>query len=192
MEADFDRAKDEATFRSIVDGSITELADGLAKKVRPYALYGNENLKKVSLPNVETVGRSAFYDCKGLTEINLPKASLIDEYGIYECTSLKSIVLPSALTVGRAALNRCSSLEVVDLPVVSHIGSGCFWGDSKLKAIIIRSPQMCTYDSGTEPGSSSLKIYVPQELLEEYKTATCWKNLAKYMVAIEGSEYENT
>lgn len=83
----------------------------------------------------------------------------------------------------------CTSLEYIDLfnDKGDYIWKA-FDGCTNLKHIILRSSNLCEYKntgSNADPSNEELKIYVPRNLLETYKTATNWSRLADHFVALE-------
>ncbi len=67
----------------IVNNGVTGIGD--------YAFWSCEALKEVRLAeSVNSLGMSAFNDCKNLTQINTDKVTAIWEYAFYGCESLES------------------------------------------------------------------------------------------------------
>ena len=98
----------------------------------------------------------------------------------------------------------CTKLSFIDIPAsVASIGTNAFYSCNSLQTLILRSDEVVSIPTvtvfGNSPfyGSNNLiggTVYVPQALVEEYKTATNWSVLFESgrcnFVAIEGSEYE--
>ena len=132
------------------------------------------------IPNsVTEIGRSAFYDCRGLTSINIPDSvTEIGAYAFYDCRGLTSINIPDSVTeIGGQAFSRCSGLTSITFPnSVTSIGVLAFHCCFNLTTISIP-------DSVTEIGTDaflaceSLKeIIIPkgtrdkfEKLLADYK-----------------------
>lgn len=98
-------------------------------------------------------------------------------------TKLKSVSLPSVVTIQSYAFNGCSVLESVSLTNVTTINANGFYSCPKLTNLFLRGSTVCTL-SNTNALSSSLiasgtgYIYVPDELIDQYKSATNWSTYA--------------
>lgn len=162
-------------------------------------------ITKADLPNAASIGRDAFRDTK-IVSITAPNAKSIGSYGLQACYQLKRIDLPSVETLGGYTLqscNRltdvnmpslttlttadmygCSSLERLDLPSLTSIGHSVLNNSSKLATIILRNEAaVCTLaDTGsfnnTPIANGTGYIYVPDSLVEQYKSATNWSTFA--------------
>ena len=93
--------------------------------------------------------------------------------------------MPSATTIGSQAFGECTSLVRVDLPSAIEINEYAFKNCQSMLYLILRANQVCVLSntnafSGCSiawSGSSSA-IYVPDDLVESYKTATNWSTYA--------------
>lgn len=157
------RALGGGTDRSIdlINGTITSYSESSITKVKP----------------------GAFYGCNSLTSVDCPNATSVGDYGFYECRYLTSLNLPKATTFGTWALGSCQRLNRLDLGATTSLGGYSLYGTSGLMILIIRTTtQVCTIQTTTFTGSyianNNAKIYVPDELVEDYKTATNWSALA--------------
>ena len=88
---------DDAT--DVLEGTVTRFINDKATKVGQYLCYGNTNLVEVNLPNVETIGQSAFKSCSNLADVNLPKCTHIDIYAFETCNYLTNINLDEVVTI---------------------------------------------------------------------------------------------
>jgi hypothetical protein len=98
-------------------------------------------------------------------------------------TALKEVTLPSLNTLGGTAFQKCTSLERVDLPTVKSIGANAFNGCEKLATLIVRSDLICTMANahaltGTPIASGTGFVYVPDNLVDTYKSASNWSTYA--------------
>ena len=84
----------------------------------------------LSLPSgVTSIGKRAFYGCRGLTSLSLPSGvTSIGDETFYDCSGLTSLSLPSGVTsIGKRAFEYCSSLTSLSLPSsVTSIGDEAF------------------------------------------------------------------
>ena len=105
------------------------------------AFYSCRGLTSVTIPNsVTSIGGSAFSGCSGLTSITIPNSvTSIDGYAFYECSGLTSVTIPNSVTsIGSSAFANCSGLTSITIPnSVTSIGVGTFSNCSGLTSITI-------------------------------------------------------
>lgn len=168
---------------SLIDGSLTEVTDSAATKIRSHAFQATGLVSGV-FPNAGSVDMYAFSDCTDLTSVYLPKATTIGVAAFNCCSSLQSITLPAAITIGNDAFGMMApimegmlftALRVVDLPVCTVIRSNAFGCCGALEAVILRNTEtVCNIDSKAFDVSSVVSggtgyIYVPRTLLASYQ-----------------------
>ena len=68
------------------------------------------SLTSVLLPNVTTIGDSAFYGC-GLTEVSLPNVTMIRMSAFSHCENLTSVFSPFVTTIEQSAFSSCRALS---------------------------------------------------------------------------------
>lgn len=130
-----------------------------------------ENLRKIVLSDkLELLGDSCFWGCSNLSEIHLPESlKKIDAYAFWG-TSIKEINIPESVKEIRlGAFNQCRNLETV------------YMRSNEL----IKTSFTEAYQAFSNCPSLQ-KIYVPEHLVEEYKTAEYWSIYADKFVAIGG------
>lgn len=167
--------------------------------------YGDTNLTGVSFPNVTSVEGYAFYNCKSLatidipqiksasnyafaytipTSINFPLLASISTYTFAYINNPCSVSLPSLTTVPNSGFRDSKGITSVDLATATKIDTLAFYYCSKLEKLILRkSDTICTLSNtgaftGTKIASGTGYVYVPDELVEEYKGATNWSSYA--------------
>lgn len=185
-------------------------------KVGLYGLGGCENLTSINLPNVVTVGDSGFYNCKLLKSVNLPKLTSLGNNG-FNNTGLESINLPLCNKIGSSSFSYTKQLVSVILPLAASIPGFCFDYSSvqkidtssvtsiaayalgnarQLDTLILRNSSVCTLANSTNTFTNTKiaagtgYIYVPDNLVDSYKTATNWVTFAnqiKPISELEGS-----
>ena len=98
------------------------------------------------------------------------------------------IALPVATSIGDSAFGYCSALTSVSLPMATSIGSDAFYSCSKLTTMYIgtESDTVCTLSNTSAIPSSVTDIYVPEALVDSYKTATNWSSFASKIKAYTG------
>lgn len=149
-----------------------------------YSPSTKTSLKKYQNKYATSIGYSAFGSCPALTTVDLPNATSIGDQAFYSCRALTSVDFPNATSIGNSAFNSCSALTSIDLPSATSIGSYVFFENSHLKTIFLRSKTMCTC-TGDPSLNSSTAIYVPESLIDSYKTATYWSKYASNFKTLE-------
>lgn len=178
-----------------------------------YAFRSCENLVSVTLPTtVKSIHNYAFATCYKLESINLPDGlQTIGHNGFYLC-NLKSAVIPKGITkIEEDTFNGCDLTSATLPENLQSIGRWAFQSNQNLTSIIIpanvksisgatlakcKSLTKVIVQAVTPPDMiigfegdvfaethSSLKIYVPAESVEAYKSATGWKEHADKIVA---------
>ena len=158
-----------------------------------YEAFSNcSSLTTVSLPAATSIGDNAFTSCNSLATVVLPAATSIGSYVFYNCSSLTTVSLPAATSIGSNAFYYCEKLTTVDLPMATSIGAYVCASCSALKALIIRTGQVCSLDADLGYGTDSCYIYVPRALINDYKAATNWAKYADKFRALEDYTVDGT
>ena len=141
-------------------------------------------------------GSSYFQNCTNLLEITFPtpKDNRLDRAMLQGCTKLRRTVIMEGITsIGGAFFYNCSSLQYAELPTTLtalRVFSGSsyrhFYRTPSTCSIIVKAenPPSAVNDVFTEFKG---KIYVPDESIEVYKTATGWSSIAARIFPL--SEY---
>ena len=151
---------------------------------------GCSSLAEISLPaSLTRIGISTFQRCSSLAKVlNLEntKVTSIDQYVFRYCTSLAEVSLPAGLTsIGNYAFNGCSSLTKIALPAgVTSIGQYAFLGCKSLQYIRIEATTPPTLASTNAIPSTIGAIYVPDESVAAYQSATNWSSFASKIKGI--------
>lgn len=163
------------TAKAIIERTITEIDDD----------------------SIETIGMYAFYGC-ALKTARLVNCITHKGYGFYKCSSLTTLELPNLTgSLTNSLAQQCTALTFVDCGFCSNIGYNTFYGCTALAAVVLRRASVVTLPNGS--GSfinitGPVTFYVPEALIETYKTATNWSALYEAgtvtFAALEGSEYE--
>lgn len=170
----------------ILDRSISgEYANTEATEIGHSAFRLCKSLSSISLPNVTKVGQDAFAGCVALRSVTLPEVTTIGNAAFVGCEALADILLPKATTISSAAFWNCGALRQVNLPNVFSLADRVFSGCSALSTVVLSSPQLCSLGgteafSGTpvEKSQTSGYIYVPDYLVERYKSTKNWSAYA--------------
>ena len=204
----------DKSISELISGNIQVFEDENIINIRKYLFSDCYKLTKVNLPKCVNVGDNAFYYCEKLKQLNAPKVTQIEYGGFRKCTSLLSVELPECITVSHHAFENCTALSNVNIPKCIELGEWAFGSCDSLESIelpecmsvslrafeycitltsvILRSPTVCKLKDtdaflGTPIKSGNGYIYVPDELIEQYKTATNWSVFANQIKPL--SEY---
>ena len=185
--------------------SVTNINMPNVKILGNGAIQACTGLTSLSLPNLEEAGANALRQLTGITALDLPNLKTADMHVFRQNTNLKEIKLPSLITTGTTCFQECSSLENIIFPSISSMGGSPFHTCTSLQRLIITNEEtVCTLGSqslfsSNEIGSALLRehfpnfegIYVPDELVDNYKGATNWTLYADHIKPIsEWDGYE--
>lgn len=178
------------------------------------AFLGCFNLTAIDLPNVTQVKRNAFESCKYLQTTNLPKVTEFDR-GVFLNSAIQQADFPLVTTIGNGCFNmatnltsanlplvtalpidafRSSSIQTADFSAVTNINRTAFTDCQHLETLIIRTPSVCVISDisialrGSKIAAGTGYIYVPDNLVDSYKTATNWVALANQIKPISELE----
>ena len=147
---------------------------------------GYPNLQEVAIGKLETVYTNMFNSCSALTSVNLPECKNVMDGAFASCFSLTSVNLPECGYVGCQAFGSCGSLTSVNLPKCTFIADWAFQGCDNLKTLTIGTEltdQMCEISGMTLPDSIQA-IFVPEAMVDAYKSHWMWCNYAHKIFAV--------
>ena len=167
---------------------LTSVSIPNATSIGAYAFGFCRELTSISFPLATSIGESAFNGCSKLTSVSFPNATSIGDYAFSSCSSLTEASIPNATSRGAYAFVSCSSLTSVSFPKATSIGRRAFSSCSALKTLYIgtESNNICTLSNTDAIPSSVTDIYVPEALVNSYKTASVWKYCANKIKAYKG------
>lgn len=161
--------------------------------IKQYTFASFNNLTSISGENVTNIGSGAFCNCRYIKSVNFPKVTSIgieafaylgnnQDYG-----SIK-MKFPNLSAISNGAFRGCSNLRVLDIGgSVFSFSSDTFSGCSNLYTLVLRGSSVVNLNgfSATdhfrntpfEHGSGTL--YVPDGLVDSYRTDYDWKELLK-------------
>lgn len=176
---------------------------------RTYAFFGCPSIQKVTATYSSPSGDPGtnLFQQSSITEFVAHNALKISVSWFLKCASLKKVTAPKSNWYDYQAFSSCSSLEVVDLGTGAINRGFVFYGCTKLQTIILRSTSVCAlgavanlsktpfYPDGGTGITGTGTLYVPNALVDAYKTASNWSTLynagTMAIQKIEGSIYEN-
>ena len=174
VEGDYERGYAEGYEKgdSNMDGILTRRATTISNDRITYLgieVFRNyASLAVADFPNVTSTGVNVFYACYALTTVNLP----------------------SLLSISSNMFAYSSLLKRLDFPSVESISGGAFSSCSRLVTVILRKADtVCTLEnvsafSGTSIAKGTGFVYVPDDLVEQYKAATNWSTYANQIKPI--------
>jgi len=159
--------------------------------------YCDRNIDvNVNVPTYEeeVVKQKAIADSivnRTITEFASDKINDIELYAFYYCRSLHTIDCPNVGVIYARGL-AYTALERADLPKVTSIAMNAF-ESSKLETLILRENYVCSLQninafSNTPIANGTGYIYVPDDLVDAYKTATNWATYASQIKPISELE----
>ena len=131
---------------SIVIDSRCKTIKGEDENGNPAFYDCRDSLKSFSFqesPQLQTIGRYAFYGCTALEQIDLltcTSLTTIDVFAFSECSAVTSINLPSSVvTLGEESFSYVSKVQSLQLPAsISTIGNTCFGWCSMLNTVTFK------------------------------------------------------
>ena len=206
---------DHSTEDAIIARSISgAYSNDRITTVGACAFLGCQALTAIDLPNVTQVKRNAFEACNHLQTINLPKVTALDK-GVFTNSAIQQANFPLVTTIGDNCFYtanhlisanlplvtslpidsfRLSTIRTADFSAVTNINRTAFTDCTSLETLIIRTPSVCVISDisvalrGSKIASGTGYIYVPDDLVESYKTATNWVALANQIKPISALE----
>lgn len=199
------------TFYSCSALALTSMPSML-KSVNSSAFYNCVNIQVSTLPSTTTyIGQTAFYGCESITSIscsgtitNLGSSAFANNQSLTSA-SFPNLAVSSLGNVfgSTTASNACQQLEFADIGNAAAIAANSFANCYALETLVIRKTgSICTLANVSAflntpmRGYNSLTgtVYVPDELIASYRSATNWSTLYNNgtvnFVKIEGSIYD--
>jgi hypothetical protein len=177
----------------LVEKTITSISNSEVTKVGNYALNGCSSLTSVDFPNATSIGNGAFTSCN-LQSIYFPNVKSVGANAFQTNLGLKTVNLPNVTSISQSAFQDCRGITTVIIPKCTYIGNYAFYTASQsFKTLLLtETTTVCTLGgSGVFVGSPIANgtgyVYVPDELVDDYKTATNWSAIANSIKS--ASEY---
>ena len=159
-----------------------------------YAFTECQELTEINFPRVVTIKKYAFRGCSKLSSISFPVVERIEDDAFWN-TAIIEGNFPKATYVGFYAFST-KTVTKLEFSKLSRIGQFAFNGATQLDTLILRNSTICTLDNTTDTfaqtkiAAGTGYIYVPDNLVDSYKTATNWVTFANQIKPI--SELEGT
>ena len=155
------------------------------------ALAYSDNLVEIRLPDgLREANQEAFYDCDKLTTINFPDSYKSSGWRVLaNCTSLENVTIKG--TVSPQTFQNSYKLKNVIYDVsCTSIGYNQFTNIDALQSVTILSPTLPKLPTGDPFGTNkpsatnNYKIYVVDELVEQYRAYSYFANYADYIYPV--------
>ena len=177
--------------------------------LKDYAFYSDRYIRSAVLQNVKQIGENAFANCKALTSVSadnvsnagrlafngagleqavFPKLETIRAQAFAWCASLVKVKCDKATMILDDAFNGCANLETVDILGGRSLSSFSRNPLTYFKNLVMRDTSKVTSTGSLSWMPSAASIYVPDALVEQYKTATNWSTKASQIKPL--SEYK--
>lgn len=168
--------------------SFDELKEFGVTSLSQYAFSGCTSLKKINLENIKILGGYNFVSALDGTEVRMSKLSSIqNNQAFYKSGVTVLDFTGSTFTTTKDAFAESSSrLTKVILPdTITYIGWNAFAYCKSLKTFIVLASTPPRFQSNTFMSTNStFSIYVPDESVETYKTATNWSAYANKILPL--------
>lgn len=144
--------------------------------------------------SVESIKLQAFSSCSALSELYLPNVKDVQNasQSFNSCTSLKKIELPSSIyNLASTMFHSCTALEYADAGKSSGFANTVFYNCSNLATLIIRKTDATAVLGNvnalynTKIANGQGYIYVPESLIDNYKSATNWNTYSNQFRVLE-------
>ena len=190
----------ELSLISCIDNSmgknVTKLPSDLTS-IGSYGFYHKSSMTITELPNeITSIGQYAFYDCTNLSLKELPTNLItISDYAFTRCQNLQINKIPTNVkTIGSSAFSDCTNLtEIIFEGDSFSIGNSAFKGCTNLSKIVLPNVTKVitlgtTVFTTTPIANDEGYIYVPDTLVDSFKTATNWSRFETQIKAISEME----
>lgn len=182
-----------ATFSGMINLQSICLPSNI--KILGEAIFkGNSNIDiKNGIPKSLTTisGGYCFYKTNISSDIDLPNLSGTISSAVFSDTKISNVIsLGNITSIKGDVFYNCKNLEKVIIPESCvNIGYQCF-SNTNLQILIMKNPNVTVLDEGnvfSGNDTSKMKIYVPDESLDSYKSAKYWSTYADKIYPL--SEY---
>lgn len=176
--------QDYSTEDSLITRDITHYANNRVKTIGERAMSHFRTLISCEFLNVETIKTYGFYGCGNLLELNFPKATAIEANAFTDCKAATICRLNSLKAITSEIVRSLTAMRIVYIPLVESIVGAPFADCTGLEAVIItQTNKVATLAATNAFVRSSIAngtgyVYIPDDLVNSYKTATNWSTFA--------------
>lgn len=159
--------------------------------VGEYFMYEN-GARALEMPKLTSAGSNAFCLLPNLKKLSLPSLTAVNSsYTSLSCLSCAKVDLPKLTAVPKWGLLQTNARSIT-LPSCTTINANAFLYSTNLLQFVLPGSTMCTLSSSLyyQTTPTVLRIYVNDDLVESYKSATNWSAYANYIKPI--SEWDGS
>ena len=153
------------------------------------ALIGDSAASEVIIPEgITKIRREMFKGDTNLVRCVIPDSLVVTAaYGLnsaasmfYDCTNLQEVIIGSGFTkTCERMFHGCTSLQSITLPSnITEINAWTFSSCNNLTTVILERTESIVVNNYNDIGAPNAIFYVPDALLNTYKTANRWSNIA--------------
>ena len=163
-----------------------------------YKAFKDSGVTTINLDNIVTIKSAAFYNAASLGgAIYAPNLSGELSQTFYNCscesiTNLGIVEKIGSTNYETGVFENCKKLREATIPATCQLlGRRTFYNCTSLKSVRVMAttPPSCDYASATFTGCpADLKVYVPDDSLTAYQSATGWSNISDKLKPL--SEYQ--
>lgn len=158
-----------------------------ATEIGKYAFAGDRALMEADFPVCTKIGNYAFQDCDALSEIDGDELLEIGS-DAFKGSSVGKIKAPKVNTF-YAGFGEGAWMSTIDLTALSSIVTSQFYMARGLVELILRKTTLITLSKsnaleGTPLAAGIGYVYVPENLVDTYKSASNWSALASQIKPI--------
>ena len=154
--------------------------------------FAPAGLAEYDIPDgITSIGYATFINCANLVRVTIPySVTTIGDYAFSGCNNLENITIPNSITkIGRYAFVSCYMFTTITIPEsVTHIGD--FYTFAQCSNLTSEYCKPTTPPGGAgmifASTPSDIKIYVPYNSIDAYKSANGW---SEYASSIEGYDF---
>lgn len=190
--------------------SLTSISFPKCTNIGGSAFYSCDGLTSVSFPVCTKIEGYAFFHCSNLSSLTLPLCTDIGSYAFAVCSNLETASFPECINIFDNAFYGCSRLTTASFPACYRVGSLAFYGCRQLttayfnavvidyeafrncsnlinltltnQSVCFLTDTMCL--AGTPIASGTGHVYVPSQLVSQYRAATQWAYYSSVIRAI--------
>ena len=121
-----------------INVSETASFKGVAMKVTevmPYAFYGNDHIKEVSVSHLGNIGERAFYSCDGIKSVTVSNNGDIGEQAFYNCDVIETVNVSNQGDIGKQAFYNCDGIKSVTASNSGDIGEQAFYNCDAIETV---------------------------------------------------------
>ena len=204
--------REKANSFTVTNPDITELGDyafygneRITSALLPNVGYIGDScfencymLSEISLGELTIISSRAFQNCRRLENFENGYAKNIESYAFYDSSSIgiasNKMILKSVKCASARSIERCAFAGLTKIETIDILGGGDIVRMSdtnkpleSLVNFIMRNDETVTHVDAYTAFAATTNIYVPDALVESYKTATNWSKYAEQIHPL--SEY---